>query len=164
MKYIKVILTLVFLLNLFARTDGQERQDRQKSVMTRRIGSEAANDIKKNILPWWSSKMPDNLHGGFFGRIDSNDSVWTGADKGGILNARILWTYSAAYRVLKDTAYLALARRAEKYIISHFIDEKYGGAYMSVKANGDTSDTRKQVYTMSFFIYALSEYYRVTGD
>ena len=50
------------------------------------------------------------------------------------------------------------------YILAHFIDREYGGAYLSLKADGTPSNTRKQVYTNAFFIYALSEYSRATGD
>jgi mannobiose 2-epimerase len=48
--------------------------------------------------------------------------------------------------------------------MTHFIDKEFGGAFRSVKSNGEPSDTRKQTYTQSFFIYGLSEYYRATGD
>jgi mannobiose 2-epimerase len=108
--------------------------------------------------------MVDNINGGFYGRIDANDKVYPDEEKGGILNARILWTYSAAYRIYKDTAYLRLATRAKDYIMAHFIDKQYGGAYRSVSSKGEPSDTRKQTYTQSFFIYGMAEYYRATGD
>ena len=128
------------------------------------LKKEVAENLTKNLLPYWSTRMVDYKNGGFYGRIDVNDKVYPNEDKGGILNARILWTYSSAYRVLGDTAYLRLAKRAKDYIMAHFIDRIYGGAYRSVKSNGTPSDTRKQVYTQSFFIYGLSEYYRATGD
>ncbi len=108
--------------------------------------------------------MVDNINGGFYGRIDGNEKVYPDEEKGGILNARILWTYSSAYRIYKDTAYLRLATRAKDYIMAHFIDKKYGGAYRSVNSKGEPSDTRKQTYTQSFFIYGMAEYYRATGD
>jgi mannobiose 2-epimerase len=128
------------------------------------LKKEVAENLTKNLLPYWSTRMVDYKNGGFYGRIDVNDKVYPNEDKGGILNARILWTYSSAYRVLGDTAYLRLAKRAKNYIMACFIDRIYGGAYRSVKPNGIPSDTRKQVYTQSFFIYGLSEYYRATGD
>ena len=49
-------------------------------------------------------------------------------------------------------------------LMAHFIDKEYGGAYRSVTYPGDPSDTRKQIYTQSFFIYGFAEYYRATGD
>jgi mannobiose 2-epimerase len=108
--------------------------------------------------------MIDLRNGGFYGRINYDDEVFPDEDKGGILNARILWTFSSAYRILKDTSCLRLATRSKDYIMAHFIDKEFGGAYRSVKPDGEPSDTRKQIYTQSFFIYGLAEYYRATGD
>ena len=121
-------------------------------------------NLTENLLPWWSAKTVDYVNGGFYGRVNSRDSVISDADKGGIMNARILWTYSAAYRVLKDTAYLRLAARAKDYILAHFIDKEYGGAYWSLNSKGEPENTRKQIYTNAFFIYGLAEYSRATGD
>jgi cellobiose epimerase len=129
-----------------------------------RLKKEVSANLTGNLLPYWSSKMVDNVNGGFYGRIDWSDKVFPDEEKGGILNARILWTYSSAYRIYKDTAYLRLATRAKDYIMAHFIDRQYGGAYRSVTAKGEPADTRKQTYTMSFFIYGMAEYYRATGD
>ncbi|MCX6255888.1 MAG: AGE family epimerase/isomerase [Bacteroidia bacterium] len=128
------------------------------------LKTEVSANLTQNILPYWSSRMVDNVNGGFYGRINWNEQVFPDDDKGGILNARILWTFSSAYRILKDSAYLRLATRAKDYISAHFIDKQYGGAYRSVNSKGEPSDTRKQTYTMSFFIYGLAEYYRATGD
>jgi mannobiose 2-epimerase len=121
-------------------------------------------NLTLNLLPYWSKNMVDRVNGGFYGRIDMNDKVYPDEEKGGILNARILWTYSSAYRIFKDTAYLRLATRSKDYILAHFIDRKYGGAYRSVTSAGEPSDTRKQTYTQTFFIYGMAEYYRATGD
>lgn len=128
------------------------------------LKTEVTENLTRNLLPYWSKKVLDTINGGFYGRVDASNKVYPDVDKGGILNARILWTYSSAYRILKDTAYLRLAKREKDYIMAHFIDKKYGGAYRSVTANGKPSDTRKQTYTQSFFIYGFAEYYRATGD
>ncbi|MGQ9620369.1 MAG: AGE family epimerase/isomerase, partial [Bacteroidales bacterium] len=121
-------------------------------------------NLTNNILAWWSAKMPDDENKGFYGRVNFNNEIIPDAPKGGILNARILWTYSAAYRITKNTEYLNLARRAKDYIITYFIDREYGGAYYSLSAAGEPLDTRKHTYTQAFFIYGFSEYYRATGD
>ncbi|HOS73250.1 MAG TPA: AGE family epimerase/isomerase [Bacteroidales bacterium] len=128
------------------------------------LKNQLANDLKNNILPYWSSKMPDEINGGFFGRIDASNRVIHDASKGGILNARILWTWSAAYRVTGNPEYLRLATRARNYILSNFIDRKHGGAYMTLNHKGEIQDDRKHTYTQTFFIYGLSEYARATGD
>jgi alpha-L-fucosidase 2 len=139
-------------------------QKADQELRMNQLKTEVSDNLTQNILPYWSSKMVDKINGGFYGRINWNEQVFPEEDKGGILNARILWTYSSAYRVLKDTAYLRLATRAKDYILTHFIDYQYGGAFRSVNSKGEPSDTRKQTYTQSFFIYGLAEYYRATGD
>jgi mannobiose 2-epimerase len=128
------------------------------------LKKEVEENLTDCILPYWSEKMTDKIRGGFYGRIDGKDQVYPESEKGGILNARILWTFSAAYRILHDTSYLVTATRAKDYIIAHFIDSQFGGAFMSLKADGTPSDTRKQIYTNAFFIYGLAEYSRATGD
>ena len=86
------------------------------------------------------------------------------AEKGAILNARILWTFSAAYRVLEKGELLEAATRAKDYLVDHFIDPEYGGVYWSVDYKGEPLDTKKQFYAIAFAIYGLSEYARATGD
>jgi mannobiose 2-epimerase len=141
-------------------TDQKANPEEQMQKLKKGVSA----NLTGNLLPYWSSKMVDNVNGGFYGRIDWQDKVYAEEEKGGILNARILWTYSSAYRIYKDTSYLRLATRAKNYIMAHFIDKQYGGAYRSVTAKGEPADTRKQTYTQSFFIYGMAEYYRATGD
>ena len=117
-----------------------------------------------NILPFWINNMVDRENGGFYGRIDGHGNLHAEAEKGGILNGRILWTFSAAYRVLGKPEYLEMATRAKDYIIAHFIDREYGGTYWSLDYKGNPKDTKKQFYAIGFMIYGLSEYVRATGD
>ena len=120
--------------------------------------------LENNILPFWLNKMIDKEHGGFYGRIDGSGNLHPEAEKGAILNARILWSFSAAYRVLQKDEYLQAATRAKDYLIEHFIDPEYGGVYWSVDYKGEPLDTKKQTYAIGFAIYGLSEYARATGD
>ena len=120
--------------------------------------------LTNNILPFWSTKMLDEENGGFYGRIDGQGNVHPQAEKGAILNARILWAFAAAYRVLKTPEYLVMAQRAKQYIIDHFIDPEYGGVYWSVDYKGQPLDTKKQSYAIGFTIYGMSELARATGD
>lgn len=120
--------------------------------------------LEDNILRYWIDKVTDNEHGGYYGRIDGHDQVHPEAEKGAILNGRILWAFSAAYRVLKKQEYLDAATRAKDYILDHFIDKEYGGVYWSLDCEGKPLDTKKQTYAIGFVIYGLSEYARATGD
>ena len=129
-----------------------------------KMKAEMQDVLKKNILHFWMTQMVDEEHGGFYGRMDHSGTLHPDAEKGAILNARILWSFSAAYRVLGNTEYLAMATRAKDYIIDHFIDPEYGGIYWSVDYKGQPLDTKKQFYAIGFAIYGLTEYARATGD
>ena len=120
--------------------------------------------LQNNILHFWQTKMVDRENGGFYGRIDNQGVLHPEAEKGAILNARILWTFSAAYRVLGQEEYLEMATYAKDYFLEHFIDKEYGGVYWSVDYKGDPLNTRKQFYAIGFALYGLSEYARATGD
>lgn len=120
--------------------------------------------LESNILRYWIDKVTDKEHGGYYGRVDGHDHVHPEAEKGAILNGRILWAFSAAYRVMKNKEYLDAATRAKDYILDHFIDKEYGGVYWSLDCEGKPLDTKKQTYAIGFVFYGLSEYARATGD
>lgn len=126
--------------------------------------TEVKAELENNILPFWMTKMVDREHGGFYGRITGNDVLEASASKGAILNARILWTFSAAYRLLQKDEYLETATRAKRYLIDHFYDAEFGGIYWELDCEGKPLDTKKQIYAIGFAIYGLSEYARATGD
>lgn len=120
--------------------------------------------LRENILKYWLTFMPDKENGGFYGRICGDETLVPKANKGGILNGRILWTFSAAYRVLGNSEYLAAATRAKDYLLENFYDHEHGGIYWELDYKGNPVDTKKQFYALGFALYGLSEYARATGD
>lgn len=127
------------------------------------LKKEVSRELTENILRFWAENMVDPL-GGFYGERSSDGSLVAGAPKGLILNARILWTFSSAYRVTGMNEYLELAARAKDEIVNRFIDKEFGGAYWSLDSEGKPLATKKQFYAIAFAIYGLSEYFRATGD
>jgi len=128
------------------------------------LKTEVKDELVNNILPFWSGKMIDTTNGGFFGRIDGSGRIYYDADKGCVLNARILWTFSSAYRVLKNPEYLKIAERSKDYLLKYFFDNEFGGVYWLINYRGEMKDGKKQIYAQAFAIYGLTEYYRVTKD
>ena len=122
------------------------------------------NELENNILAFWIDKMQDTEHGGFYGQIDGNNTLHPEANKGAILNARILWTFSSAYRILKKKEYLDMAQRAFDYITAYFLDREYGGVYWELDYKGNPVSTKKQTYVQGFMLYGFSEFYRATGN
>ena len=117
-----------------------------------------------DILNYWQRYSIDNEHGGFYGEVSDDNIPNASADKGSVLNARVLWTFSRAYNYTNDECYLSVAKRAYAYIVDYFIDQQYGGVYWTVSAKGDRANEKKQVYAQAFCIYALSEFYKATND
>jgi mannobiose 2-epimerase len=128
------------------------------------MSDSAHDELTGYILPFWITRMPDENMGGFYGRISGHGDVVSDAPRGAILNARILWTFSAAYITFRDPVYLEMARRARDYIFRHFFDLRYGGTYWCLRSDGEPLDTKKQVYSIAFFIYALCQDHSATGD
>jgi mannobiose 2-epimerase len=117
----------------------------------------------QSILSYWM-KTIDEKNGGFVGQIDYNNITNNEAEKGSVLNARLLWTFSAAYKISKNEEHLNTAKRAFEYIREHFYDTEFGGIFWSINYDGSPKDTKNQIYALSFVIYGLSEYYSVSKD
>jgi mannobiose 2-epimerase len=128
------------------------------------LKQQVKSELTQNILPFWMEKMKDNEQGGFYGQIKGDGQLIPEADKGGILNARILWSFSSAYLQEKNPLYLEMANWAKAYILKHFFDTEFGGTYWTVSFDGKPVDTKKQIYSQAFFIYAFTEHYRASGD
>ena len=123
----------------------------------------ASNELE-NILNFWTKNAIDNMNGGFVGKIDGNGTIDFNASKGLILNARILWSFSVAYKTLKRPEHLESAHRAYNYIATYFADKKYGGYFWMLNNKGEPEDSKKQIYAQAFVIYAFSEYYAITQN
>ena len=126
------------------------------------LKNELKSELTENILPFWL-KMSDP-EGGFWGRMDGKGNVHKESCKGAVMTARILWTFSAAYRLIGNEIYLRAATRGKREIIDRFYDREHGGVYWSIDSSGSPLDTKKQIYALGFAIYGLSEYCRATGD
>lgn len=111
------------------------------------------------ILDFWQKNAVDEDHGGFYGKIDNDNTIFKQAPKGSVLNSRILWTFSAAYNFTKNENYLATAQKAFEYFRDHFIDKEFGGVYWTVDFKGNPLDNKKQIYALAFAVYGLSEFY-----
>ena len=78
--------------------------------ISRRAGEE--------ILPFWIRHAVDRENGGFHGTVDSDLTVDKKAPRAAVINARILWTFSVAARVLGKPEYREMADQAWDYIIA----------------------------------------------
>lgn len=117
----------------------------------------------ESILSYWLN-LRDEAVGGFHCYADFNGEVDKDHDKAVLLHSRILWTFSNAYRVLKNPEYLAAATHCYNFIVEYALDKKQGGVYWMLDKNGNVTDSQKHVYNQGFAIYAFSEFYLAGGD
>ena len=135
--------------------DGRVVQDFRKRVEA---------ELRGNILPFWLKHSIDEEFGGFRGRISNALEIDPRAEKGLILNARILWTFSHAYRILGEEVHQRTAERAKEYLMASFWDREYGGFFWMVDCHGLPLDTRKKTYGQAFGVYALAEHFLASGN
>lgn len=133
-------------------------------TVLRTLSHEVHECLTQNILPFWLNNMLDKKRGGWYGRMTGQGVTEKDAPRGAILYARLLWTFSAAYRVLGGKELLDAATMTKEYILTYFVDREYGGTFWSVTAQGEPLDTKKQFYAQGFMLYGFSEYARATGD
>ena len=119
-------------------------------------------ELLENILPFWIRHTVDRENGGFYGKVDCDGHIDRQAPRASVINSRILWTFSAACRLL-GAPYRATADWAYDYIVQKFWDAKYGGLYWMLDYMGNPLSRRKQIYAQAFAVYAMAEYYRATG-
>lgn len=87
-----------------------------------------SNELKQelnSILDYWKQFTIDHEFGGFAGKINNYNEADKKAEKGIVLNSRILWAFSSAYDNTKTPEYLLIAERAYDYIINYFIDKTF---------------------------------------
>jgi mannobiose 2-epimerase len=116
------------------------------------------------IAKWWREHSIDVEHGGFFGEIDYAAQAVPHASKGIVFHSRILWFFSEIARRENNPEYQSLATRAFQYLIKYFDDPEHGGAYWELAFDGSVIQAKKQTYAQCFCIYALCNYFRLTGD
>ena len=126
------------------------------------IKKEIKNELTKRILPFWKG-LRDDENGGYIGLVDFDLQRHPRADKGCILNSRILWFFSEAYLLLKDESLLNEAYHAYE-MLKKMTDEDHGGVFWSVHYDGQVADSTKHTYNQAFAIYALSAFYRASGE
>jgi mannobiose 2-epimerase len=129
----------------------------------RSLADAVRRELNDHLLPFWLERAVDETHGGFIGRMSNDGTIDPRASKGLILNARLLWTFSATFRCNEDPRCRNLAQRAAGYLEQHFWDTAHGGTFWLLDAEGNVLDDKKKIYGQAFCIYAAAEMYQTFG-
>ena len=125
--------------------------------------NEIKEHLTKQLIPFWEN-LKDEEWGGFYGWMDSDLTLHKDAIKGCILNNRILWFFSNAYLMFGDEKLMECADHAYAFLKAHCYDRERGGVYWSLDYKGNVVDSTKHTYNQGFAVYALSTYYRASGN
>lgn len=116
-------------------------------------------ELHHNILPYWMKYGVEKEGNGFYGAVDLNGNPVMTANKTSVLNARILWTFSAAAMIDGNERYGAMADRAYRVVTEDFEDKEWGGYYMELSSSNEVANDIKHTYAQAFVIYSLCKYY-----
>ena len=129
-----------------------------RSVLVR----ECRDILQNNILSFWMKHSVNTANSSFFGEIDRNGKANPDAERGGILQSRILWAFSAAYNALKEPEYLKIAEMAYDSLYADFWDKESGGIYFSIDSSGKPLNTSKMTDCQCYAIYGINEFFTAT--
>ena len=124
---------------------------------------EIQKELKEHIIPFWKG-LRDDEYGGYYGLLDYDLNLDKRAEKGAILNSRILWFFSRAFNELKDISLLEEADHAYRFMTDKLLGDRTKGICWSVTYDGKVLDSTRHTYNQAFAIYALSEYYKASAE
>ena len=126
---------------------------------------EAENHLINELLPFWTTRMKDEVNGGYLTHFDKEGKDSGEDEKSLIAQTRCLFTISSAHRAgYGGGAYAALAKHGADFLIDKMWDKEYGGFFWMMDRKGNVKIDQKIIYGHSFAIYSLSEYTLATGD
>ncbi len=143
---------------------GRDEPGMGRAVEKADLKRQFEQELTRNILPFWMTHAVDEANGGLHGAVANDLRVDDDVPRSAVLCARVLWTFSAAYRRLGDPAYLAMAQRTLDDLSRVFWDPEHGGLYWQVDRRGRPVADRKHHYAQAFGIYGLSQFHRATGE
>jgi mannobiose 2-epimerase len=111
------------------------------------------------ILSYWIRYSVEKDGGGFYGAVDLDGIPDLKANKTSVLNARILWTFSAAAMMNGRADCAEIADRAYRVITEDFADTINGGYFMELTSGNTVANDIKHTYAQAFVIYALCKYF-----
>ena len=127
-------------------TEGSERVSDDPVPGSMNLVRETRDHLEHRILPFWKG-LRDDIHA---------------AERGCILNSRILYFFSQASMSLSDPSLLSYAAHAYEALLE-MTDSENGGVFWSMHPDGTVLDPTKHTYNQAFAIYALSNYALASG-
>ena len=154
-----LILSLAGMGSTFAPASAQEAKS-----AARDWSAEFRENLQGGILRFWLDHAIDRENGGMIGWLDRKGNPIPPGTKSLVQQARVVWTFSAAYRQFPEPAYKEAATHTLRFLREKMLDKRNGGYFWLVNREGRVMDAKKHLYGESFAIYALAEYARAFND
>ena len=148
---------LMFFLNVNAQTSSIDKQLSEDYQAVHK-------HLYTELIPFWEKNAVDKTYGGYMTNFDANGVAMEMPEKYLNTQCRMIWWFSQLNSVAPSASNVEKAKQGVDFFIKHLWDEKNAGWRWKVKRDGSPLDDGKIVYGQSFAIYALSDYYRSTGD
>lgn len=131
------------------------------------IADEIKQSLMNEVVKVWYPKVLDSKYGGFLSDFDYKWNESGLQNKMLVSQARHIWTLSKTAEFLDDNHYKIYAEKGFDFLKNKMWDYKNGGFYQLINRKGNeipNSPNDKSSYSISFSIYALSAYYKVSND
>ncbi|WP_062543063.1 AGE family epimerase/isomerase [Rufibacter tibetensis] len=154
--------TLVLLSMALLSFSASARQSRAK------IAAEIEQSMRSKLLNVWYPRSIDKQYGGFLSSFTYDWQPTGSQDKMIVTQARHTWSNAIASQLYpKEAHYKTGARHGFTFLRDVLWDKQHGGFHTLVNRQGQVirrGFAEKEAYGNAFALYALSAYYKATGD
>jgi len=162
-----IFFPIILILVLFSCEQNTEIIDTDSVIKKDSIiKKEVKYSLEKNLLDSWFPRIVDKENGGYYTKFNYKWELVSAFPKMIVTQSRPVWVASkAAQRYSEKTKFKKAAHHGFKFLKNKMWDDKYGGFFFKLPNNDSTNNSQiKRAYGNAFAIYALTEYYRLTGD
>ncbi|TVQ11195.1 MAG: N-acylglucosamine 2-epimerase [Balneolaceae bacterium] len=121
------------------------------------------NELFNHVIPFWEKYSVDRRHGGFWNCLDRDGSRYD-TKKFMWLNGRQTWMFSKLYNTVDQRSeWLEIAGLGADFL-RKFARRADGRVYFSMTETGEPVHMQRKIFSECFWIMALAEYSRASGD
>jgi mannobiose 2-epimerase len=160
----RALALVILLLVPCASTAGA--QPRPEAQALKALAPEIRKNLEDAIVGYWYPRSIDAVNGGYVLAVDASGALAGSPQKMIVSQARMVWLFARLARSGHRVPEMkAAAAQGVRFLQERMWDADHGGFFWEVDAAGTrVIDSSKSTYGQAFGLYALSEYYRATGD
>jgi mannose/cellobiose epimerase-like protein (N-acyl-D-glucosamine 2-epimerase family) len=120
--------------------------------------------LLETLLPFWAGRALDEQDGGFFTELTLAGEPLRTAPKSCLVQARLLYVFSHAYVLSKETWALTAATHVKTFMERHLLTQQ--GGWVTAAQGGARVQALEvfDLYDHAFVLFGLAWWYKATGD